>query len=353
MENSKNTIGIIPENSGNSGYNAKTMRKFSNVNSLMLLIFTILMIVGAVIGATVAENFVGEDSEYYKCIGLIVSMVIQYCVGVPLAILVGRKTKTGRNMETVRSLFRKPQQSVGWVVRWVFIGIFLSYGATLVTSTIFSIIEAITGVKLNQTDFSAENNSLSQVINIICITFMAPLFEECLIRGGMLNNIKRYGSWSAVISTGIFFGLLHMNYPQVPFACVMGIVSAFIVLKTNSIIPSIIIHFVINSIGGIMSLFTGNIDVEEMDSANIEVIAENIVPYLTIMFCGFLVFGFMITGLVFFITEISSHRDSFKLEKVNPEVSEGKKLCHYFTAPLTIILTLFYIGMTILNAIPQ
>jgi hypothetical protein len=67
----------------------------------------------------------------------------------------------------------------------------------------------------------------------------------------------------------------------------------------------------------------------------------------------FLVIGLMAVGLVLFILEIILHRDSFKLEKVNPEVSEGKKLCHYFTAPLTILLTLFYIGITIYNAIPQ
>ncbi|MBQ3138578.1 MAG: CPBP family intramembrane metalloprotease [Ruminococcus sp.] len=353
MENSKNTIGIIPDNGESTGYSAKLMRNSSNGNSLILIIFTAFMFGGGFLAQFIAEKTVGESSEYYKCITMIIPMVIQYFIGVPLSIFIYRKTKSGQTMETVGSLFRKPQQSFWWVVRWIFIAIFFIYGTSLATNLLFMLIEALTGVKLTQTDFSAENNAISKVVNILCITFMAPIFEEILIRGGMLNNAKRYGSWSAVIATGLFFGLLHMNYPQVPFAAVMGIVAAFILLKTKSIIPTIVIHFIINSIGGFQSLFVGEIDLEAMQSGDMSAMTENAIPFLAIMACGLTIMGLLAVGLVLFILEIIMHRDSFKLEKVNPEVSEGKKLCHYFSAPLTIILTLFYLAMTVINAIPQ
>ena len=47
MENNENTIGIIPDNSGNSGYSAKLLRKSSNGNSLILIIFTAFMFLGS------------------------------------------------------------------------------------------------------------------------------------------------------------------------------------------------------------------------------------------------------------------------------------------------------------------
>lgn len=351
MENNENIVGNIPENT--TEYSPKLLRKASNANSLILFVFTIFMFLGSFLANTIAEAVVGEDSEYFKGIGLIIAMVVQHFIGVPVALLIFRKTKIGQGADTIRSVFRKPQQSTWWVVRWIIIAVFFCYAASFLTNLFFLILEGITGVKLVQTDFSAENNTMSQVINIICITFMAPLFEEILIRGGMLNNIKRFGSWSGIISTGIFFGLLHMNYPQVPFAAVMGIVAAFIAIKTKSIIPTIIIHFIVNSIGGIMSLFTGSLDPEAMQSGDTSALMENPIAIIVILGMGLLVLGFMAAGFVLFILEIVMHRDSFKLEPINPEVSEGKKLCHYFSAPLTILLTLFYIVMTVINAMPQ
>jgi membrane protease YdiL (CAAX protease family) len=353
MKNNENTIGIIPDSSENSGYSAKLLRKSSNGNSLILIIFTAFMFLGSFLAANIANAVVGKDSEYFKGIVLILSMIIQHFIGIPLALFIFRKTKIGQGTDTIRSVFRKPQQSFWWVVRWILIAVFFSYAASLATNMFFMFLEKITGVSLVQTDFSAENNTFSQVVNIISITFMAPLFEEILIRGGMLNNIKRFGSWSAIISTGIFFGLLHMNYPQVPFAAVMGIVTAFIALKTKSIIPTIITHFIVNSIGGVMSLITGGLDIKAIQNGDISSLLENPVVFVIYMGLTFLVIGLMAVGLVLFILECILHRDSFRFEKINPEVSEGKKLCHYFTAPLTILLTLFYIGMTILNAIPQ
>jgi hypothetical protein len=102
-----------------------------------------------------------------------------------------------------------------------------------------------------------------------------------------------------------------------------------------------------------MSLITGGLDIKAIQNGDISSLLENPVVFVIYMGLTFLVIGLMAVGLVLFILECILHRDSFRLEKINPEVSEGKKLCHYFTAPLTILLTLFYIGMTILNAIPQ
>ncbi len=353
MENNENTIGIIPDSSGNSGYSAKLMRKSSTANSLILIIFTIFMIGGSILATYIAEAFVNKDSEYYSSLCMLLSMLIQSFGGVSLALFVNKKTPAGKEAEPIRSLFRKPQQSAWWIIRWIFIVLFFIYATNYATSFIFMFIENITGIKLVQTDFSADDNALSGIVNIICITFMAPFFEEVLVRGAMLGNSKKYGTWSAAIATGLFFGLLHMNYPQVPFAAVMGFFSAFLVLKTKSIFPSILVHFIVNSIGGIQSLFVGRVDAEAIMAGDISAAMENPVPFIILMLIGLLILGLLGIGLIFFIIEIVKFRDSFKLEKVYPEVSEGKKLLHYFSSPLTIVLMLFYITMTVLNALPE
>lgn len=117
MENNENTIGIIPDSCGNSGYSAKLMRKSSTANSLILIIFTIFMIGGSILATYIAEAFVNKDSEYYSSLCMLLSMLIQSFGGVSLALFVNKKTAAGKEAEPIRSLFRKPQQSAWWIIR--------------------------------------------------------------------------------------------------------------------------------------------------------------------------------------------------------------------------------------------
>ncbi|MBO5163434.1 MAG: CPBP family intramembrane metalloprotease [Ruminococcus sp.] len=346
------TENTVEENTESSAYSSETMRSSSNGNSLMLFIFLICMIGGGYLVRFILGQYLDKDSQLYDNAAFLTGMMFQYFVGVPLAIFIYKNTPSGRTTEKIGSLFCKPQQSAWWVIKWVLITIAFTYGTSVASNMFFELLQSLTGIELNQTDLSADDTFLSKFGNIVSITLLAPIFEEILMRGALLGNTKRYGTWSAVVSTGIFFGLLHANYPQIPFAAVMGVFSAFMVLKTKSIIPSLIVHFTINTIGGVMSLFTGNVDLEEMQNGNINVIMENLGTYIIIMCAGFLVLGLIGTGLILFILEIVMHKESFHIDPVCPEVSEKKKLAVYFTAPLTILLTVVLLALTVVNALP-
>ena len=347
-----NTETTFSENTQPSAYSSKVMRKSSNGNSMMLFIFMICMIGGSYLVSWVMGVFLDTESQLFESASFLARMMFQYFVGVPLAIIIYKLTPSGRTTEKIGSLFCKPQQSVWWVIKWVLISIAFTYGTSVATTLFFNLLQSLTGIELNQTNLAADNTFLSKLANIISITFLAPVFEEILMRGALLGNTKRYGTWSAIISTGVFFGLLHMNYPQVPFAAVMGIFSAFMVLKTKSIIPSLIVHFTINTIGGVMSIVIGDIDLVKMQSGDADYILENIGVMLILMCTGFLVLGFIAAGLVLFILEIIMHKESFHIDPVCSEVSEKRKLAVYFSAPLTILLTLVLLGLTVYNAIP-
>ncbi|WP_147533322.1 CPBP family intramembrane glutamic endopeptidase [Bacillus marasmi] len=81
--------------------------------------------------------------------------------------------------------------------------------------------------------------------------------EELIWRGLMLSSLKEFVSnRSAVIITSIGFGLLHLTV-GIPFIfsllfSIGGLFYAFVVMKTNSIYPAIIFHFVIN-VGMVLS----------------------------------------------------------------------------------------------------
>ena len=61
----------------------------------------------------------------------------------------------------------------------------------------------------------------------------------------MLNKIRMYGDKVAIITTAIMFGLFHANFSQFFYAVGLGVIFAYVTLKTGTIKYSIILHIVI------------------------------------------------------------------------------------------------------------
>ena len=85
-----------------------------------------------------------------------------------------------------------------------------------------------------------------QIIYFICIAIIPAITEEIAFRGVVLNFLRPYGDGFAVLISAILFGLVHGNFVQIPFAFIVGLVCAVLVVKTNSIIPSILLHLLNN-----------------------------------------------------------------------------------------------------------
>lgn len=87
----------------------------------------------------------------------------------------------------------------------------------------------------------------------VCI--VAPIVEEIFCRGYVLDKLaKRYSKNKALILSALFFAILHMNLIQGVNTFLIGIFLGAIYLKTNSLIPCIVLHFVNNTFGGVFSI---------------------------------------------------------------------------------------------------
>lgn len=78
----------------------------------------------------------------------------------------------------------------------------------------------------------------------ICI--MPAFFEECLFRGLLLNGCKRLGDLFAILTSAILFSIFHTNPMQTVYQFIMGAIFSLLVIKSGSIIPAILMHFVNN-----------------------------------------------------------------------------------------------------------
>ena len=142
-----------------------------------------------------------------------------------------------------------------------------------------------------------------------------------------------------------------MNYAQVFYASMLGFCSAFMLFKTRSLIPSLILHLSLNTIGAAQSIAAINVDVEKLNQGDTEYIVSNISAIMPILAITLLVIAIMITGLVFLVLELQNSKEKFRLENNNTTISEVQKTKIYFLTPTTIITVVILIAITIINAL--
>lgn len=139
-------------------------------------------------------------------------------------------------------------------------GIVFMYGLSFFAGLIVLLIETglnQCGIGMMRPEIIFSENFLPNFILAIETCVIAPLVEETFFRGILLNNLKVYGKFSAIVYTSLWFGIFHGNLAQALPAFLIGIVFAVIDLKAQSIRPSIIMHAFNNAISLIM-LYTNN-----------------------------------------------------------------------------------------------
>lgn len=89
---------------------------------------------------------------------------------------------------------------------------------------------------------------------LLVIAVLPALFEEVLFRGAILNSCaKTVGTVRTVFIVGFCFALFHGSPEQTVYQFICGCVFAFIAVRSGSIIPSVLMHFINNALIVILS----------------------------------------------------------------------------------------------------
>lgn len=98
----------------------------------------------------------------------------------------------------------------------------------------------------------------NMIFAFITVAIAASLLEEVLFRGIILDGfLRNYSPWKAIIWSAFLFGLVHMNPYQFIAAFSIGIIMGWIYWKTGSLWLCILVHFLNNSFGFILSWILG------------------------------------------------------------------------------------------------
>lgn len=325
----------------------KEIRKTSNTNAWILLLVTLITIAVSYAGEIVVTQLVSQESDSYGYILKAVGMAGQYLVAIPVILVLFRKKLN----TPISACFCKPQMPGKWIAKWVFISLFLIYGMSYISNAVFTLIQSMSGVELHPIDFTSDDAVLDQAVNLISIVILAPVFEELLFRAALFQNAGKHGAWSMVIVVGCLFGLYHANYEQIPYTAILGICACFLVAKTKSIYPSLIVHTVMNLIAGIQSVAAAGVDMEKVAAQDMEYMEQHMTAVSILGIIGWLLIFITIAGGILFVRELVKHRDSFYLECEASGLSGTKKAMVYLTAPVTMVLIILLVVSTMGNAL--
>jgi uncharacterized protein len=79
------------------------------------------------------------------------------------------------------------------------------------------------------------------------VAVIAPVVEELIFRGLILQGLRRnYNAFISVFMSALLFALFHLNPWQFPATFILGLLLGWIVLRTHSIILSILGHSINN-----------------------------------------------------------------------------------------------------------
>ena len=161
-------------------------------------------------------------------------------------------------------------------------------------------------------------------IDVIMAVFVAPILEEIVFRGVIMNNLKKYGIRVAIIINSFLFGLSHYNIEMIVPAFLTGIIFSCVAYK-YSIKYSILIHFFINAI--------------TKTSQVLAILRIDILLILVGLFSAFLI----IFLLVFFIIGLAKgrYKEIFFILKLN--VEDRKKLAEFVKNDFLYLLIIFAI----------
>ncbi|MCM1578884.1 MAG: CPBP family intramembrane metalloprotease [Ruminococcus sp.] len=231
----------------------------------------------------------------------------------------------------------------------------LSTAAALVSQIILAIISFFSGSEGYVTDsitsVTLANDVTPLWVNILielyaCI--IGPVFEELIFRGVLLEALRKYGNAFGIIASSIMFGLAHANYIQFIPAMVIGMVWAYTAVKTGSLIPSMVMHIINNTIA---SLLMGMIEYAAPNGDNILDLAQsmmNSLPLVAAVMLNMAVrVGCIIASIIIIVRFYSSGKRLF-----TPDEYCKKRTWKYFLTSLVWIPCILYLGYRTVTSIP-
>ena len=301
-------------------FDARSARKiFSRVGFAFALMF-VLYFVGqiALIAAISYYTYeIGYTPEWLSATSTFFLLLPYYLVGVPFCALV------------LNGLPKDERLSSRQLPKGMLFPVFTMNVAGMV---IGSIIAAFLMAAINAILPSPAGNMVAELLlgsnvwlTIIFVCIITPIMEELAFRKLLLDRIAVFGDKTAILISGLMFGLFHGNLYQFFYAFIFGVILAWVYLRSGKLSLPVIFHGIVNFMGGVIApFFANNADAAAMENLNMETLANMdpkvIATTVASGIYGLVYMGLAIAGVVLFFV----YRSRLVTEKGYITIPKGK-----------------------------
>ena len=169
------------------------------------------------------------------------------------------------------------------------------------------------------------DGSMNYITTLIVVAILPGICEESIYRGAILSTFRSFKhEWAAIALVGLFFSINHLSILRGPFTFIVGMILAYVVVKKNNILLSMMMHCILN--GFSVTLSYTSFDPEQIEAAaEMGVTLQSVGAYLIL---GCIAPIIIVTGMML----------------INPE---GHKATRYITAG--ILAGVMFIGGIIIT----
>lgn len=318
----------------------QTKHHFSKLGLMYFLgtlIIYAVQLAAIFIGNTIAPETLSTNGN----IGFLVSMLPMYAIAMPIMALLIRTVPAAP--------IEKKKLSVGKILIAMLMTLSVMYLSNLLGTLITQIIASLKGSNVNNTLITVVDN-VHPLTTIIIMVILAPIAEELIFRKLLIDRLVSYGEGTAILFSGLMFGLFHGNLNQFVYAFALGIFLGFIYVKTGNVLYPIFLHMFVNFNGSFLSVQllknTGLTSISTIDPTEMTEVMMQHLPQLAILCIYFLIyFACIIAGAILLIV----NNKKFSCNPGCNSIPKGKR---FFTTVVNVGMILygaFWILMIILQ----
>lgn len=123
-------------------------------------------------------------------------------------------------------------------------------------------------------------------LGVLSIAVVPAIIEETVIRGVIMQPLRKFGDKFAIVTSAILFACMHGNMVQIPYTVIGGLLLGYLAVATGSLWPSIILHFVNNLYSVIVIATNDNFG----ETASLLATAVMLIVFVVIGVIGFIRF---------------------------------------------------------------
>ena len=222
-------------------FKTKTIKNSTICYFIIVVLFSVLRI----LSSTNLFNSLGSASKYI----LNAFIQIGFLFSVSVFLFSALQKEKPKN---VLKFYGFKKMSWKAVLYSIIIGIIV-YILNIFVASFFNLILESLGYNFTTSQSMTSYPFWLFIVNLIVTAVLPGICEETAHRGMLLKSFSTLGAKKAIIITGLLFGLLHLNIEQFFYATIIGFFLGYITIISDNIYPAIIVHFLNNGIGVLMS----------------------------------------------------------------------------------------------------